>query len=292
MANLKSVAEKIKSVKNTGKITKAMKLVSTVKLRRAEELARMSKSYENALTNVLQEIAFIIEKYNINDTATNLLQSNKESNIVDIVFVTSDKGMCGSFNIKTIKSVLGLIDQFETEGKKVRLKGIGKKGVSYFSYRGYELLETLPSAHPDYKNAAQFIASSVEDFNKGIIGEVVLVHNGFKNMILQEMRTKQLLPLDIDNLEGVESDSMLDIEPDNAQEILSALIKKYVEFSTYFTMIDSLAAEHSSRMQAMETATKNAQDVTKKLTTQYNKARQSAVTNELIEIISGVEAMK
>lgn len=294
MANLKILKEKLKSVRNTSKITKAMKLVSTVKLKRAEELAKQSKAYENAISEVLQEIAFIVDKYGASDFFGNKFSSHGKEEIktVDIVFVTSDKGMCGSFNIKTIKAITELINEYEKQKFKIRLKVAGKKGNSYFSYRGYSVVDFISSARPDYKEAAKFINESIEDYDKGITSKIILVHNGFKNKLIQDLQIKQMLPFDISSLGDYQVDSLLDIESSDPKEILDSLMQKYVEFSMYFALIDSLAAEHSSRMQAMETATKNADEVTRTLNIQYNKARQSAVTNELIEIIGGVEAMK
>jgi len=292
VGNLKHFTEKIKSVTNTSKITKAMKLVSTVKLKRAEELAKQSKAYEDTITEVLQEIALIIKKYNASSTFGEIFDDSRPINTLDIVFVTSDKGMCGSFNIKTIKAVLDTIKEYEKDKVKIRLKVAGKKGNSYFSYRGYSVVDTIHSASPDYKQAATFIAESVDDYNKGITDKIILIHNGFKNKLLQEIQRVDMLPFDVSSVQDVEVDSLLDVEPDNPKEILNELVQKYIEFSMYFALIDSLAAEHSARMQAMETATKNAGEVLKTLTTQYNKARQAGVTNELIEIISGVEAMK
>ncbi|VAY87728.1 ATP synthase gamma chain [hydrothermal vent metagenome] len=294
MANLKVLKEKLKSVKGTSKITKAMKLVSTVKLKRAEELAKQSKAYDDALSEVLKEISLIISKYGASDFFGNKFSSKSKEDIktVDIIFVTSDKGMCGAFNAKTIKAVSNLIEKYEKKEYKIRLKIAGKKGNSYFSYRGYSVVNFISSAHPDYTQAATFISESIEDYDKGITSEVILVHNGFKNKLIQELHIKQMLPFDISNLKDYPVDSLLDIEPSDPKEILDSLMKKYVEFSMYFSLIDSLAAEHSARMQAMETATKNANEVVRTLNIKYNKARQSAVTNELIEIISGVEAMK
>jgi F-type H+-transporting ATPase subunit gamma len=134
VANLKILKEKLKSVTNTSKITKAMKLVSTVKLKRAEEVAKEAKAYENALSEVMKEIAFIINKYDANDCFGDKFsnENSKSNKTVDIIVVTSDKGMCGAFNTKTIKAVVGLIQEYESKNFKVRLKAAGKKGNSYF----------------------------------------------------------------------------------------------------------------------------------------------------------------
>ena len=149
------------------------------------------------------------------------------------------------------------------------------------------------SSAPDYDRAAKFIQESVSDFENGITDKVILVHNGFLNMLTQEIKIRELLPISLENVSAYqESSSELDIEPDNDEELIAELVSKYLDFNMYFSLIDSLAAEHSARMQAMEAATKNAKERVNSLTVEYNKARQAAITTELIEIISGVEALK
>ncbi|MDE5925385.1 MAG: F0F1 ATP synthase subunit gamma, partial [Helicobacter sp.] len=148
------------------------------------------------------------------------------------------------------------------------------------------------SATPQYAQAAEFINKAVADYLSGITSKVILVHNGFKNMISQEMKVSQLLPI-----EGIvlpeECSSILEVEPNEQEnEILHELANKYVEFSMYYALVDSLAAEHSARMQAMDAATNNAGEMARTLTIAYNKARQQAITTELVEINTGVESMK
>jgi F-type H+-transporting ATPase subunit gamma len=132
----------------------------------------------------------------------------------------------------------------------------------------------------------------VEDFTTGKTDKVVLIYNGFKNMLTQELKIRELLPISLDDVEVQETSSMLEIEPDDDEEVLNELTGKYIDFNMYYSLIDSLAAEHSSRMQAMDSATKNAREKVDSLTIEYNKARQAAITTELIEIISGVESLK
>ena len=194
----------------------------------------------------------------------------------------------------TIKTVSRLIAEYEAKGAKVRLRAAGRKGVDFFSFQGVALEQRVSdlSSAPEYDRAAEFINSVVEDFKNEVTDRVVLVYNGFLNMLTQEIRVKTLLPISLVNIETKNSDSMLDIEPDDDQEVLDELTDKYIDFNLYYALIDSLAAEHSARMQAMEAATKNAKEKVNSLTVEYNKARQAAITTELIEIISGVEALK
>ena len=289
MATLKQLAEKIKSVDNTRKITKAMKLVSTVKLKKAELLAKNSKAYAQSLKQMTSEISNKLNQYSSVDDL--VFFEKRDIKTIDIIFITSDKGLCGSFNAKTIKAVSEMIEEYSNVN--IRLKSIGKKGYSYFSYRGHEIFDNVLSSHPDYKMASEFMAKSIADFKDKKTDKIILVHNGFKNMILQELSVNDMIPIQTAKLENDEAGlSALDFEPDDDKEILDSLITKYCEYSMYFSLVDSLAAEHSSRMQAMDSATKNADEVSNTLTTTYNKTRQALVTNELIEIISGVEAMK
>lgn len=290
MATLKQLSEKIKSVNNTKKITGAMKLVSTVKLKKAETLAKNAKAYANALSTMMSEISARLSKHSDNlDDLVYLTQRKLKT--IDIILITSDKGLCGGFNAKTIKAVLDLIDKYDN--CDIRLRTVGKKAYSYFSYRGHNVHDNMESSHPDYKKISEFVRLSLEDFKNKKTDKVILVHNGFKNMILQELSIDNMLPIDISNIkDGDREVSALEFEPDDDKEILESLISKYCEFSIYFALIDSLAAEHSARMQAMDSATKNATEVSDSLSMTYNKTRQALVTNELIEIISGVEAMK
>ncbi len=294
MANLKDISRQIKSVKNTQKTTKAMKLVSSAKLKKAQKLSLQSKSYANKITQVLSQIATKIAMTQNDDNQNKALVANDSPKVVDIVFVTADKGLCGGFNITTIKKVRELIETHQNSGSKVRLRAIGRKGIDFFKFAGVELLqqEIGLSANPTYEKAVKFIKTVFEDFQNGTCDKVVIVHNGFLNMLSQELKTAELLPINIDQATTTSSESMLDIEPDDDKEVLDELIGKYIEFSLYFSLIDSLAAEHSARMQAMENATNNATDRVNDLTVEFNKARQAAITTELIEIISGVEAQK
>ena len=194
----------------------------------------------------------------------------------------------------TIKTVSKLIAEYEAKGTKVRLRAAGRKGVDFFSFQGIALEQRVSdlSSAPEYDRAAEFIHAVVEDFRNEVTDKVIVVYNGFLNMLTQEIRVRDLLPISLDLAEVKDSESMLDIEPDDDEEVLNELTDKYIDFNMYYALIDSLAAEHSARMQAMEAATKNAKEKVNSLTVEYNKARQAAITTELIEIISGVEALK
>lgn len=295
MANLKEIKLKIGSVKNTQKTTKAMKLVSSAKLTRTRQLSEQAKSYAAKINDVLSDIAHQVSKVQNDGNIGRAFIQNDKPKTVDIVFVTADKGLCGGFNMATIKTVSRMIEEYSSKGTNVRLRVAGRKGVDYFSFQGQELLSKVTdlSSAPDYDRASEFIDSAVEDFKNEVTDKIVLVYNGFLNMLTQEIRVRELLPISLPAVENDVTESMLEIEPlDDETEVLDELTEKYIDFNMYYALIDSLAAEHSARMQAMEAATNNAKDRVNSLTVEYNKARQAAITTELIEIISGVEALK
>jgi len=296
MANLKDIQRQIKSVSNTQKTTRAMKLVSTAKLRRAEELAKRSRLYAQKMNQVIAEIAGRIECSKIGGLENRCFTEIENPKMVDIIFVTADKGLCGGFNIQTIKAVNKLLKEYKEKNVKVRLRGIGKKGIEYFKYNEVEMFDTVRnlSSKPDKTRSDEFIITSFEDYKEGKIDSIHIVYNGYKNMITQELHVNKILPVDVTNFdcEKIQSKSMMEVEAEDEEKMLDSLVEKYINYNMYYSLIDSVAAEHSARMQAMDTATNNAKEMVKNLNVQYNKARQAAITTELIEIISGVESMK
>ena len=293
MASLKDIQRKIKSVKGTEKTTRAMKLVSSAKLKRAEQVAKASKAYALKITEMIEEISANLAK-STEGLDHPYFKSVKSPKVVDIVAVTSDKGLCGGFNSQTLKEVGNIMSEYESKGAKVRLRVIGKKAVAYYKFQQREMenqIDGLSSA-PSYDKAADFIKEVTESYLNGETDKVVIVHNGYVNMITQEVRVDNILPLDPDNFKSDSvSTSELEMEPDD-DSLMESLINRYLEYTMYYALIDSLAAEHGARMQAMDSATNNAKEMVKSLTVAYNKARQEAITTELIEIISGVESMK
>ena len=294
MANLKEIKLQIGSVKNTQKTTKAMKLVSSAKLTRTRQLSDQARSYAGKINDVLSDIATRVSKVQDEGNIGKAFIANDNPKTVDIVFVTADKGLCGGFNMATIKTVSKMLEEYSSKGTTVRLRAAGRKGVDYFNFQGVSLHQSVSdlSSAPDYDKAADFINDVVDDFNTGATDKVVVVYNGFLNMLTQEIRVRELLPISLEAANVENASSMLNIEPDDDEEVLNELTGKYIDFNMYYALIDSLAAEHSARMQAMEAATKNAKEKVDSLTVEYNKARQAAITTELIEIISGVESLK
>ena len=302
MANLKDIKLQIKSVRNTEKTTKAMKLVSNVKLKNTKEAAMRSRAYAVKINEVLGEISARVKNYvgnnSGNDEKLRIFDTTREVKVVDLLFITADKGLCGGFNINTIKKINALIEELKAKKIKVRLRAVGKKGIEYFDFQGIELLERYigVSSSPSSEKANEIVQAAVKDFNEGKTDEVILVHNGYLNMITQEMRVNTLVPIGEPAIsEDALKTSTLEVEvesPEDEETLMLNLIQSYLSYSMYYALIDSLAAEHCSRMNAMENATNNAKERVSQLNLAYNKARQGSITTELIEIISGVESMK
>ena len=291
MATLKELKNKIQSVKNTQKTTRAMKLVSTAKLKRAEEALLLSRDYAKKINEVMNEISAKLSS--IKDTITLRAFANI-NNIkkVDLIVVTADKGLCGGFNHHTIKATLKKIEELKEKNIKIRLKVIGKKAIEYFKFIGIEMYEEYIglSSAPTYEKAAEVIEKSYDDFVKEEIDNIIIIHNGYVNKLTQKVVIQELLPIEVNEYDSQE---FLDVEPsDDYEMILEQLVKKYIEYTMYYVLLDSLAGEHSARMQAMDAATNNAQEMVHQLTLAFNKARQEAVTKELIEIVTAIEAMK
>lgn len=298
--SLKEIRGKIASVKNIQKTTRAMKLVANSKLKKAVEAARRSRIYADKINEVFNEIVQkTLSNGNLFDKNDILfVDKDRVVKMVDIVFITSDKGLCGGFNANTIKAVTNLMNEYKNQDIKVRLRGVGKTGIRYFGFNEIELCDSSDtlSSNPSDSAASEFIMKAVNDYVEGITDKVIIIHNGFKNMLSQEIQRAEILPfkLDVsDSPKELQNNGEMLIEPtDNEKQILDELVRQYINYNMFYALIDSLAAELSARMQAMDTATKNASELVRDLTIKHNKARQAAITTELVEINAGVEAMK
>ncbi|PAF45906.1 ATP synthase F1 subunit gamma [Helicobacter sp. 11S02629-2] len=297
---LKDIRKKIASVNNTKKTTRAMKLVSTSKLRKAQDLALRSKVFADRLNEVFMDMMRRMKHSGLDHIDSKFFDATRKSNVTsaDIIFITADKGLCGGFNSMTIKEVLKLKDEYEQQHVKVRLHCIGKKGGSFFHFNQIPLTTNINdlSSAPNYDKAREFITDIINEYLEEKTDEVTIVYNGFKSLISQQLKVSKILPfaahINAVKIENAEFE-VLNIEPEDEENlVLDQLATKYIEYNMYYALIDSLAAEHSARMQAMDAATNNANDLVKSLTVSYNKARQESITTELVEINAGVEAMK
>lgn len=287
MANLKEVKERITSVVSTQQITKAMKMVSAAKLRRAQDKIIQMRPYSQKLTQILNNVSAA------SDGAADIVFAEKrEVRNVLIIPVTSDKGLCGAFNSNIIKAVnLAVSRQFA--GKDITILPVGKKAFEAFKKQDFKLVSDFYQVFQDLtfdnvRNAAEFAMNS---FVAGDYDQVVLVFNEFKNVATQEVRVEQFLPMaKEDSAEEKTPDTDYILEPSRAY-IIEELVPTSLKIQFYKAVLESNASEHGARMTAMDKATDNAGELLKELRLMYNRTRQAAITNEILEIVSGANAL-
>ena len=292
MANLRDIKSRIGSVKNTQQITKAMKLVSTSKLKKAQDNIVGCRPYAFNIQELIENIA------QSREVSHELLEKSDVTNEfkkVLFVVVTSDRGLCGGFNNNVARWAESQIDKLRGEGKELDFYFIGKKGRDYFRSRGLQEGEVRLNLA---KEISYIVAKDVAEmllahFKSGKYDEIHVVYNEFKSAIQQDVISERLLPLKMgeasaDNNQYVDKDIIFEPAP---HEIIDELLEKHFEVQIYRVLSESVASEHAARMTAMDNASKNAKEAIDKLTLTYNKMRQAAITTELIEITSGAEAL-
>lgn len=286
MANLKDIRSRIQSVKNTQQITKAMKMVSAAKLRRAQDNIMNCRPYAYKILDLIKDISASGE------LSHPLLNSKQKPNKILYVILTSDRGLCGGFNNNLSRWAYKNSLKIQGSYEQVDFYFIGKKAADFFKTKGVRPVKVMENLAKDisYNLARDVSEDLLKSFTEGEYNEIHLVYNEFKSAIAQEIVSEKLLPLEVPVEEGKESPD-LKFEP-SAQEMLDPLLKKHFAVQIYRTMSESIAAEHAARMTAMENATKNAGEMIYKLTLTYNKVRQANITTELIEITSGAEALQ
>ncbi len=292
MANLRDIRNRITSVNNTQQITKAMKMVAAAKLRKAQDRMIQTRPYANTLSKV---IGRLIQGEHINHP---LLRKVDEPNKSILIVVGSDRGLCGGFNNNLFKEVESFIhSNFASSHNDVlELVTIGKKATAHFSKRGYQISESFPGFFDNlnYDDTAKVINSSMNAFISGAVDSVYLAYNEFKSVIAQTRKVDRLLPLmaeDLisnDHVNSVQSDYIY--EPDQVS-IVSDLLPKHIRMQLWKAVLESNASEQGARMTAMDSATENAKDLERSLRLKYNQARQSAITTEISEIVSGAQAL-
>jgi len=278
------IRRRIRSVKNTQQITKAMKMVAAAKLRRAQERMFAARPYAAGLRQVLASVATRVD---INSHP--LLQSREPERKVVVVVVTADRGLCGAFNSNVIRAAQNFIREKSFES--VELLTIGRKAGDFFKRRPIPIRENVFVAQALSIEVARRIADGlIKDFIEEKIDGVYVVYNEFKSLIAQHVRAERLLPI-MSEFDATPDQPSIDYlyEP-GPEEILSDLLPKHIEFQLYRVLLESAAAEQGARMTAMEAATKNASDMINFLTLTYNRIRQAAITKEIIEIVSGASA--
>jgi F-type H+-transporting ATPase subunit gamma len=290
MASLKDVKVKIGGVKKTKQITKAMYMVASAKLRGAQQRIERFRPYAEKFADMLNDLGGRTE-----DAVHPLLVTRNEVRTTGIVIATSDRGLCGSFNIGIISAALQFASSKAAAGKAVKFYCAGKKGRDAVRKLGYD----LPLAIVGQMNALDFtIAASVgnkvmEDFLSGAVDEVVLFHGEFLSLARQKPVRKQLLPIaPVAEEDRAKAGAKNYIYEPAMEGLLAELLPKYITVQVYRGLLDTSASEHAARMQAMDNATRNCDDMVNSLTLLYNKTRQATITNELIDIVGGVEALK
>ncbi len=287
MANLKETRNRITSVKSTMQITSAMKMVSAAKLKRAQDAITQMRPYAEKL----QEILVNLTAGSGGDSEGVYSEVRPEEKVL-VVAVTSNRGLCGGFNAYITKKCLSLVNE-EYASKDVSFLCIGKKGGEFLKNRGLNVIKTEIELFNDltFDNVAPIAEEAMAEFVAGNYDKVVLVYNQFKNAAVQVVQNEQFLPVVAEETEEVANATDYIYEP-NKEDIVTELIPKSLKTQFYKAILDSVAGEHGARMTAMHKATDNAKDLADRLTLEYNKARQAAITTEILEIVGGAEALK
>jgi F-type H+-transporting ATPase subunit gamma len=291
MASLDDLKKRIASVKSTQKITKAMKMVAAAKLRRAQESAEKGRPYSEKMNNVILNLSSGISD---KENAPKLLSGTGNDKIHLCVVMTSDRGLCGGFNSNIIKKAKSYFSKILSEGKELKIITVGSKGNDQLKRMyGDKIIENI--SFKESKNANYFDADKVgklviDKFESSEFDICIIFYNQFKNVITQIPQAQQIIPLNSEDSEENSSEESYEFEPDE-DEILSNLLPKNISTQIFKAMLENSASEQGSRMSAMDNATRNAGEMVDKLTIQYNRSRQAAITKELIEIISGAESL-
>jgi len=294
MPSLKDLKNRITSVKSTRKITSAMKMVAGSKLRRAQESAESARPYAERMARMLASLAGNLV---ITDATPRLLAGTGSDKAVLLLVLTSDRGLCGAFNGSVVREARRLIRQLESEGKTVKLFCVGRKGRDLLrrdhAKKIIQSFEDVGRKRLSFADADMINAKIVEMFEAGQFDSCLLVSNRFKSAISQVVTVKQLVPFAVEVTETVndtELHATYEFEPDE-ETILEALLPRALAMALYGALLESAAGEQGARMTAMDNATRNAGDMINRLTLNYNRSRQAYITKELIEIISGAEAV-
>jgi F-type H+-transporting ATPase subunit gamma len=285
MANLKEIRNRITSVSSTMQITSAMKMVSAAKLKKAQDAITAMRPYAEKLTELLQNLSTTLDA-----DAGGEYTKQREINKVLVVAITSNRGLCGAFNTNVIKQSKLIADSYE--GKQVHIFAIGKKGNDILR-KTYNVVENRSDIFDNltFDNVAEIAQSLTDKFISGDYDRIEIVYNEFKNAATQIVQTQQFLPLAPIKSDKPASTGDYIFEP-SKEEIVLTLIPKSLKTQLYKSIRDSFASEHGARMTAMHKATDNATDLRDQLKLTYNKARQAAITNEILEIVGGAEALK
>ena len=284
MANLKDIRDRIKSVKSIQKVTKAMKMVAAAKMRKAQERMEQARPYTHRLTEVIHHLLPDIDRELLP------LLDIREIQRVGYIVVTSDRGLAGSFNTNVLKKAQQEIDEIGKQ--KVDLFCIGKKAIDHFKRRNYNIVQSHIEFWNDldFPHAMKMSEGIISHFINGEVDEIHVVYNEFVNIATQSIQSERLLPLEYDDKDRIAHVDRL-YEP-SKEKLVRSLIPRHLNIQMWKYLLESYASEQAARMVAMENATENAEDLIKDLSLEFNKARQASITKEMLEIVSGAEALK
>jgi len=292
VANLKEIRQRIRSVKSTQQITKAMKMIAAARLRKAQDAIVTKRPYAHRIRDIIATLA------NRAEAEDHPLLAQRPARKVLMLVLTSDRGMCGGFNVNIARKTVSFIDQNDAEHQNVDLAVIGRKGQDFFRRREqYSVTKEYQGIldNIDYDKAKAIGDDIIAAYTDEGLDAVYMVYNEFKSAMNQQVVVEQLLPVvpDEDNVEDEVSETLLDFvyEPSKI-DVLNQVLPLHVNTQIYRAILESIASEMGARMTAMDSATRNAQELIAKLTLKYNRARQAAITTELMEIIGGAEALK
>lgn len=290
MPSLQSLRRKITSVKNTQKITKAMKMVASAKLKRAQGRILAFRSYGLKMREVVANLS-----RRVNRDLHPLLQK-RPTKMVRVVVVTSDRGLCGAFNANIVRRALEFIRECEARGVKVEIGLVGRKGRDFFKRRHWPTHEPYVDIFDrlSYEHGMEIAQAALELYTKGVFDEAHIIYNEFKSALQQRVIVEQLFPIESLEEDGQPRETLGGsylYEPDEL-ELLDPLLMKHLQAQTFRILLESSAAEQAARMAAMDGATRNAGELIKRVTLYYNKTRQAAITKELMDIVGGAEALK
>jgi F-type H+-transporting ATPase subunit gamma len=282
MANLLDIKRRIRSVKNTQQITRAMKMVAAARLRRSQDRILATRPYALEIRSVIANLAAQPEG------PRHPLLEQRQGERVLLVLVSGDKGLAGSFNANVLRRSLERLAQWP----QVELLLLGKKGADFYRRKGRPIFGSHSAlfSSVEYADAERIARELIEAYTGGRYDRVHVIYNQFKSMMLQELTEEQLLPV-VPAVEPARASGREYLFEPSAQEILEELLPRYLSFQVYRILLESQAAEHAARMTAMDAATKNASEMIDGLTLQYNRARQAAITKEIIEVVSGANAL-
>ena len=293
MANLKDLKTRINSVKSTQKITAAMKMVAAAKLRRAQDAAESGRPYSTRMRQVIGNLASEADP----SSAPQLLVGNGKDQTVLLVIMSADRGLCGGFNGSITRQTRAEVARLKAENKTVKLLMVGRKSADAlrreFGDMYIDQHEGLQGTLVNYDDAASIAETICSKFETGGVDVCTLIFNKFKNAITQEITLTRLIPAEVDQSDAADNDAAAnsyEYEPEEDQ-LLASLLPRNLSTQIYSALLESSAAELAARMTAMDNATRNAGDLIDRLTLVYNRTRQANITNELIEIISGAEAI-